>query len=157
MTQRLNKIKTNNIRGPNLKLVTNEPEVQKKINTIIRIKFNVYNDFTWHREFCFFTSCPSWYIRVSFVFLERHSFFSVTVLSSFIHHFSISSLKQNSLSLPGTLLLSVSSFNFQLRASNISCSALLSSIFLSLNKQSILLQSCLDCLRLRKVKGEKGS
>ena len=43
MTQRLDKLKTDKVRGPNSKLVTNGPETQKmKINTVAQTKFGVY-------------------------------------------------------------------------------------------------------------------
>ena len=44
MTQRLDEVKTNKVRGPNSNLVTNGPEAQIKINTVARTKLGVYND-----------------------------------------------------------------------------------------------------------------
>ena len=42
MTQRLDKVKTDNVRGPNSKLVTNGPKAQNENNTIARTKLSVY-------------------------------------------------------------------------------------------------------------------
>ena len=42
MTRRLDKIKTNKVRGPNSKLVTNGSEAQNE-NTVARTKLSVYS------------------------------------------------------------------------------------------------------------------
>ena len=42
MTQRLSKIKTDKVRGPNSNIVTNGPRPKIKINTIARTKLGVY-------------------------------------------------------------------------------------------------------------------
>ena len=44
MTRRLDKVKTDKVRGPNSKLVTNGPEAQKiEINKVTRTKLDVYS------------------------------------------------------------------------------------------------------------------
>ena len=43
MTQRLDEVKTDKVRGPNSNLVTNGPEAQIKINTVARTKLGVYS------------------------------------------------------------------------------------------------------------------